>query len=195
MNAPINLVAEVLKKHKIEQAVIREILEDIHHEIAPDADEDVAPPAPKKQFVVILSAAAFEEIIGRTFEVAALVEKIPQSNEQLRAFVAVQDFFIKIRQTLAQDLTGWCVQIPENASPFSTMDRVLKAAYDFNASKKGRLLPVKTVGEALESASAKYFKEAELWIKTKLPVAVIVTNNQIPRDEFQVERVDRRRSE
>jgi hypothetical protein len=195
MKADINLVAAVLKKHKLDPALLREIIEDINHEVAPDADEDIKPPAPKKQFVVLLSAPAFEEVVGRTFEIAALVEKIPESNEQLRAFVAVQDFFIKVRQALTQDLVGWVVQIPENASPFSTMDRVFKASYDFNASKKGRLLPVKTVGEALESASAKYFKEAELWVKTKLPVAVVVTDNQIPKDEFQVERVDRRRSE
>lgn len=94
-----------------------------------------------------------------------------------------------------QDLVGWIVQIPENASPFSTTDRVFKGAYDFNASKKGRMLLVKSVGEALESASAKYFKESELWVKTKLPVAVIVTNNVLPRDEFKVEKVDKRRRE
>lgn len=87
-----------------------------------------------------------------------------------------------------RNLVGWVVQIPENASPFSTMDRVLKGAYDFNASKKGRLLPVKSVGEALESASAKFFKEADLTVKTKLPVAIVVTDNVLPRDEFNVEK-------
>jgi len=92
-----------------------------------------------------------------------------------------------------KDLTGWVVQIPESASPYSTTDRIFKGAYDFNASKKGRLLPVKSIGEALESASAKYFKESELWVKTKLPVAVVVTDNVLPKDEFKVEKVDRRR--
>ena len=72
-------------------------------------------------------------------------------------------------------------------------DRIFKAAYDFNASKKGRMLPVKSVGEALESASAKYFKESELWVKTKLPVGVVVTDNVLPKDEFKTEKVDRRR--
>jgi len=92
-----------------------------------------------------------------------------------------------------KDMVGWVLQIPENASPFSTVDRVCKGAYDFNASKRGRMLPVKSIGEALESASAKYFKEAELWIRTKLPVAVVKTDNVLPRDEFNVSRVDRRR--
>jgi hypothetical protein len=52
---------------------------------------------------------------------------------------------------------------------------------------------VKSVGEALESGSAKYFKESELWVKTKLPVAVVVTDNILPKDEFKMEKVDRRK--
>lgn len=92
------------------------------------------------------------------------------------------------------DMVAWVAQIEESASPHSTMDRVFKAAYDFNASKKGRLLPVKTVGEAFESASAKYFKESEIWIKTKLPVAVVTTDNVLPKDEFVTERVDHRKA-
>lgn len=151
----VNQVAEILKKHKLEPSVLREIVEEMNEITQPAADEDIKPPAPKKQFVVLLSDPS---------------GKLP-----------------------AKELTGWVVQIPENASPFSTTDRVFKGAYDFNASKKGRLLPVKSVGEALESASAKYFKEAELWVKTKLPVAVVVTDNVLPKDEFKVEKVDRRR--
>ena len=80
------------------------------------------------------------------------------------------------------DFTGWVLQIPENESPATTPDRVFKAAYDFNASKKGRLLPVKTVGDAFENVPAKHYKEAELWVKTKEPVIVLRTNNEIPKD-------------
>lgn len=152
----INQVAEILKKHKLDPSVLREIVEEMNEITAPAADEDIKPPAPKKQFVVLLSDPA---------------GNLPK-----------------------QDLVGWVVQIPENASPHSTLERIFKGAYDFNASKKGRMLPVKTVGEALESASAKYFKEAELWVKTKLPVAVMVTDNVLPKDEFKVEKVDRRKN-
>jgi hypothetical protein len=81
------------------------------------------------------------------------------------------------------DLVGWVLQIPEDASPHSTIERIFKGAYDFNASKKGRLLPVKSIGESLESVTAGFFKNAELWVKTKLPVAIIVTDNVLPRDE------------
>lgn len=151
----VSQVAEILKKHKIEPELLREIVEAMNEVTQPAADEDIKPPAPKKQFVILLSDPE---------------GKLPE-----------------------KDLTGWVVQIPENASPYSTTDRVFKGAYDFNASKRGRMLPVKSVGEALESASAKYFKESELWVKTKLPVAVVKTDNVLPKDEFKVEKVDRRR--
>jgi hypothetical protein len=81
-----------------------------------------------------------------------------------------------------QDLVGWVLQIPESESPASTQERIFRSAYDFNATKKGRLLPVKTVGEAIENVPAKFFKEADLWAKTKTPVLVLRTDNQIPRD-------------
>lgn len=80
------------------------------------------------------------------------------------------------------DFAGWVLQIPESESPATTRERIFRAAYDFNASKKGRLLPAKTVGEAIENVPAKHFKEAELWVKTKTPVLVLKTDNEIPRE-------------
>lgn len=151
----VSQVAEILKRHKLEPAMLREIVQELNEVSQPAADDDIKPPPLKKQFVVLLSDPQ---------------GKLP-----------------------AGDLTGWVVQIPENASPHSTTDRVFKGAYDYNASKRGRLLPVKSVGEALESTGAKYFKEAELWVKTKTPVAVVVTDNVLPKDEFKTEKVDRRR--
>ena len=79
------------------------------------------------------------------------------------------------------DLTGWVLQIPEDESPASVPERLFKGAYDYNASKKGRLYPAKTVGDAVENVPAKFFREAELWVKTKTPVLVLRTDNEIPR--------------
>jgi hypothetical protein len=79
------------------------------------------------------------------------------------------------------DFVGWVLQIPENESPATTQERIYRGVYDFNATKKGRLLPVKTVGEALENVPAKNFKEAEVWVKTKTPVLMLKTNNEIPK--------------
>lgn len=149
----ISQAAEILKKHKIEPVVLREIVEEMNNLNAPAGDGEESPPAPKKQFVILLSDP--EQVLAKL------------------------------------DLTGWVVQIPENASPHSTRDRIFKGAYDFNASKRGRMLPVKTVGTAIESVSARFFKESELWIKTKLTVAVVVTDNVLPADEFH--HIDKRK--
>jgi hypothetical protein len=81
------------------------------------------------------------------------------------------------------DFVAWIIQIPEDESVATTQERIYRGAYDYNASKKGRLYPVKTVGEALENVPAKFFKEAELFVKTKVPVLVLRTDNQIPREE------------
>jgi len=86
------------------------------------------------------------------------------------------------------DFVGWVLQIPESESPASTAERVYRAAYDFNATKKGQLLPTTTVGDTMESIPARFFKEAECWIKTKEPVFVVKTNNEIPTDDLQVEK-------
>ena len=82
-----------------------------------------------------------------------------------------------------QDFVGWVLQIPENESAVTTQERILRATYDFNASKKGRLLPAKTIGEAIEHVPAKHFKEADVWVKTKNPVLVLKTDNEIPKEE------------
>lgn len=80
------------------------------------------------------------------------------------------------------DLTGWVTQIPEDDSPITVTERITKGAYEFNASPKGRRLPVQTIGEACESVPARFFKEFNVWVKSKEPLLVITTDNQIPMD-------------
>ncbi len=93
-----------------------------------------------------------------------------------------------------KDFIGWVVQIPEMASPSTVTERIHKAAYDYNASRRGRKNPVSTVGEACEAVPAKHFKEAEMAVKTKIPVAVMVTDNAIPTDGPGETKVDHRRA-
>lgn len=106
-------------------------------------------------------------------------EKAPREKKQFVILVSDPDG--KLPEDL--ELVGWVVQIPETESILSTDERIHKAAYDFNSSKRGRRNPVSTVGEALEAVSGKFFKEHKIAIKTKIPVAVVVTNNQIPTDQ------------
>jgi hypothetical protein len=79
------------------------------------------------------------------------------------------------------DFAGWVLQIPESESPATVEERIIRGAYEYNATKKGRLYPTKTIGEALENIPAKHFKETEIWVKTKTPVLVLRTDNEIPR--------------
>lgn len=81
-----------------------------------------------------------------------------------------------------QDFVGWVLQIPENESVATTQERLFRSVYDFNTTKKGRLLPAKTVGEAIEHVPAKFFKEADVWVKTKTPVLMLRTDNEIPKE-------------
>lgn len=83
----------------------------------------------------------------------------------------------------AADFAGWVLQIPEEESPVTTQERIFRAAYDYNASRKGRLYPVRTVGEALENVPARYFREAELWVRTKTPVLMLRTDNELPAED------------
>lgn len=73
---------------------------------------------------------------------------------------------------------GWVFQIPEEAAPQSILARIDAAAHSFNASKKGRLLPVKNRAEAMEVVSRKHWKEAGegTVIKTRLQVPVIMAD-------------------
>ncbi len=81
------------------------------------------------------------------------------------------------------DFAGWVLQLPEDESPATVQERIFRAAYDYNATRKGRLYPAKTVGEALENIPAKHFKETEVWVKTKSPVIILKTDNEIPKDK------------
>jgi hypothetical protein len=65
----------------------------------------------------------------------------------------------------------------------STPERIHRAAYEFNTTKKGRLMPATTLGETFEHVPAKHFKEAAVWVKTKIPVLMLRTDNKLPNEK------------
>ena len=87
----------------------------------------------------------------------------------------------------AGDFTGWVLQLPEEDNPLEVLEQLYKGAYDFNQTPKGRRLPVKSIGEACEVVPARIFKEYQVWVKTKEPVLMLRTNNQIPFDKGTLE--------
>ena len=84
-----------------------------------------------------------------------------------------------------KDLTGWVVQIPEDDSATVAPERIIRAAYEYNTTPKGRRMPVQTIGEACEAVTAKFFKEQNIWVKTKVPVLAVATKNQIPTEKVE----------
>lgn len=104
-------------------------------------------------------------------------EKPPAVKKQYSILIADPDG--KLPQA---EFTGWVLQIPEDASVTSAPERIHKAAYDFNTTKKGRMMPAKTVADAIENVPAKHFKEQQVWVKTKAPVFMTTTNNEIPSE-------------
>ena len=113
-------------------------------------------------------------------EAEASEEKAPAIKKQWA--ILISDPNGKLPET---DFVGWIMQIPEDDSIATTQDRIFKGVYEYNATRKGRLNPAKTVGEALEYIPAKHFKEADLWIKTKTPVLMLRTDNEVPKDKSQ----------
>ena len=95
----------------------------------------------------------------------------------------------------ANDFVGWVLQIPANESVLTTKERIFRAVYEFNTTKRGRLQPAKTVGEALENVPAKHFKEAGVFVKTKTPVLMLTTDNEIPTDQAKGKDARRMRKE
>ena len=85
-------------------------------------------------------------------------------------------------RTLPDDFSPccWVLQIPDDEAPQAVESFIIAASEAFNATKRGRALPVQTIGEACESIPAKLAKEYKLWVKTKSPTYALVTRNELP---------------
>lgn len=80
------------------------------------------------------------------------------------------------------ELTGSIVQIPEDESVYTAVERLHRAGYEFNTTKKGRRMPVKTVGEVCEHVPARIAKEQKIWIKHKEPCFLLRTDGVLPTE-------------
>lgn len=99
----------------------------------------------------------------------------PKMKKQYGVLISDKDGLI------TKDLVGWVFQMPENEDSRDIVELVKKAAYNYNASKKGRKYPVSSIGAAIEGAGSKFFKPYNVSFKTKEPVLVITTDNVLPR--------------
>jgi hypothetical protein len=136
----IQLAAAAMKQAGVSDAKIREVIELLNAEAAAKEDKEKVP-APKKQYVIIVS-----DPLGKMQGI---------------------------------EVVGWVVQIEEGEAPADAIEIAETAAHLFNGTKRGRLMPVQTIGEAFESCPPWSFKESGMWVKTKMPVQVVVTKNEI----------------
>ncbi|MDG1701777.1 MAG: hypothetical protein P8I61_02530 [Opitutae bacterium] len=111
--------------------------------------------------------------------------QIEQAEKEARPPVVKKQFITLIADNegvlVDQDFASWVVQIPEDTNPQAVIDKIHQSAYTYNATPKGSRFPVKSVGETLESVSAKTFKENDVWVKTKIPVLAVSCKNQLPQ--------------
>lgn len=115
----------------------------------------------------------------------AMELEIEQAEKEARPPAVKKQFITLIADNngvlVDQDFASWVLQIPEEANPQAVIDKIHQSAYTYNATPKGSRFPVKSMGETLESVSAKIFKENEVWVKTKIPVLAVSCKNQIPQ--------------
>ena len=115
----------------------------------------------------------------------AMELQIEQTEKEARPPAVKKQFVTLIADNdghlLNQDFASWVLQIPEEANPKAVIDKIHKSAYTYNATPKGSRFPVKSMGETLESVSAKIFKENEVWVKTKIPILAVSCKNQLPQ--------------
>ena len=102
-------------------------------------------------------------------------EKSPRKKKQFN--IIVSDPEGKIPQGV--ELTGWVTQMDEDEPIESALNKIYTAVYDYNATSKSKD-KYATVGDACMNLKSKFFKNAGISIKTKEPIFVQVTNNQIP---------------
>ena len=105
-------------------------------------------------------------------------EKEPAVKKQF--VIVVNDPYGKIAST-GMDFSGWVAQIPEDDYPQSVIDKINQAASDFNLTPKGRKTPLSNMADFFEFSSQKINKSNNLWVKTKEPVLICLTNGKIEK--------------
>lgn len=115
-----------------------------------------------------------QKLIDRIKDVLPTEEESEEKAERTK-----QQYCVIVSSPTPVEVPAWVVTIPENESPATIEEKARKAAHDFNATKKGRLIPVNTLGETFENVPGKIFKQYGLTVKTKIAVITSTTDNSI----------------
>ena len=81
------------------------------------------------------------------------------------------------------DIVGWAFQVEESMDVSLLPNRIKLAATAYNDSRKGRLYPVKTIGEAIQNLPKKFWKSEDpavrTTVKTKEATQLVITDNKL----------------
>lgn len=122
------------------------------------------------------TARAIIENLKALLESEAAEEKPPAIKKQFCILISDPDN----RLPAGAEFAGWVIQIPEDESAATVTERLKRSAEYYNTTPRGRLNPCRTIGEAIEYIPAGVFKENDVWVKTKSPVLMLRTDNEIP---------------
>lgn len=112
-------------------------------------------------------------------------EKIatPKQKHQFVVFVMDDGTLTK------KDLLGYVLQIPGDKSPAAAKELFIDAVRDYNnGTKKGKMNPVETIGDAMDTVKGKWLKEGNIKVKTKEAILVIAMSNTIEDPKRIVQR-------
>lgn len=131
-------------------------------------------------------AQIIEDIAVENAAIVDAEEKPPPVKKQF--VILVSDPEAKLE---GMELVGWVLQIPEEDSPYVSNERLIRSAYEYNQTPKGRRLPLRTIGETCEHVTTRITKEQNIWIKTKEPVLLVRSDNAIPTESIKKQNLDR----
>ena len=136
----------------------------------------------EKNEVAVVKRNQILKDIQLLLEQEALDKEMSPPAVKKEFLVLVSDPKKALAAAYPEGVVGWVVQIPEGEDAGQTVPRILQSAYNHNATPAGSKFPVETVGEALESVGPKIFTEQNVFVKTKVPVRVLTTDNRLPQE-------------
>lgn len=152
-------VKDVLSRYDIDENIQNSILEDLskHSQTLKEVLEDPT------------DSSSNEELK----EIDSEKESIPRVKKQWGILVSDPE------HTINKEYMGWVFQMNEDDNIADATDKIITAAAAFNRSKKGARNPVKTIGEACMFVPGKFFKEQNIYVKSKEPIYINITDNTL----------------
>ncbi|MDR2982334.1 MAG: hypothetical protein LBV12_08830 [Puniceicoccales bacterium] len=139
----------------------------------------------RNQLDVRTIAQILEDINQEQAATADESEKDPPCKKQFVAIISDPEGDLE-----GKEYTGWILQIPEDESVYTATEKLIRAGYEFNTTKKGRRMPVQQIGEVCEHVPASILKEQKAWVKTKEAIFFLPTDNIIPMEKTSKRKKD-----